>query len=289
MKKLRAATTTAWEPSPAFLRAQQDPGKLILHEREIESLTVYEWSENGVQQNAFGDQQVAVPADAAKIELQMYNFPTGQLRKIYFPKGTRTPWHPNHDDIILYGLDAHQVEFVGNQTFHSRPGDATLHPSGVDHHSETLAAGTRVEFAFEAQHRSGRDLVALPCADMQLHELTEWVSKGERRVVFGRKVPGKARGSRYRARMFCFPAYTMLELHLPKGQTLPRHSNAIEKLFYVRSGKLRVTTDRSTAVVTAGAMVRMVAGKKFEREALAASVILELEASKTPRPYPRPD
>ena len=286
MAKKKSHAVVKVPPSPGFLRAQAADGGLIQHERDIESLTVYEWSEHGQQQNAFGDQDVAVPHDAAKIELQLYNFPTGQLRKIYFPKGTRTPWHPNHDDIILYGIDAHQVEFVGNQSFHSHPGDCTLHPSGVDHHSETLIAGTRVEFAFEAQHRSGRDLVALAAADMKLHELTEWVSKGRRLEQFGRRSSG---GSRYRARLFHFPAYTVRELHLPEGATLPRHRNADERLLYVLSGKLRVTTDRVSGIVTRGSMLRMVAGKTFARQALGASVVLELEASLTPRPYPRSD
>jgi quercetin dioxygenase-like cupin family protein len=285
-RKAHPAAPATAPPSAAFLRAQTETGKLIQHERDIESLTVYEWSEDGVQQNAFGDQDITVPDGAARIELQLYNFPTGQLRKIYFPKGTRTPWHPNHDDIILYGIDAHQIEFVGNQTFHSRPGDCTLHPSGVDHHSETLIAGTRVEFAFAAQHRSGRDLVALPGADMQLHEMTEWVEKGRRLEQFGTR---RGAGARYRAKLFYFPGYTVRELHLPKGAALPRHRNSDEKLLYVLSGKLSVTTDRATDLVTGGGMLRMVAGKAFAREALSPSVVLELEASLTPRPYPRQD
>ena len=299
MKSKARPHSTEVPESPGFARAQIDPGKLILHARDVETLVVYEWSENGVQRNSFGDQDMVVPDGAARLELQLYNFPTGQLRKLYFAKGTRTPWHANHDDIILYGLDAHQLEFVGNQTFHSRPGDATLHPSGVDHHSETIVAGTRVEFAFEAQNKSGRDLIALRGTDMALHKVSEWVVGGQRRQWIddalstpqrrAQAMRGKSmhEAGQYRARMFYFPAYTMIEMHLPKGQRLERHKNASEKLLYVLRGKLRVTTERITDVVGPGAMVRMASGKTFAREALARSVVLELEASVTPQPYPR--
>jgi quercetin dioxygenase-like cupin family protein len=272
--------------SKAFLRIQAESGKLVLHEREIETLTVYEWEENGVQQNAFGDQDVKIPYGAAKIELMLYNFPTCQLRKIYFPKGTRTPWHPNHDDIILYSLDAHQVEFVNLMSFHARPGDATLHPSGVDHHSETLQPGWRLEFAFEAQHRSGRDLIALPGADMTLHEVTEWVEGGRCRRIVG---PTSQAGDRFRIKMFHFPAYAMHELYLPRGSRLSVHTNTAERLLYVLDGRLRITTDTVTDELTPGSMARVPAGKAFAREALSECVVIDLEGSTTPRPYPRHD
>jgi quercetin dioxygenase-like cupin family protein len=271
--------------SPAFLRIQADPGKLILHARDIETLTVYEWEENGVQQNAFGDEDVPIPYGAAKIELQLYNFPTCQLRKIFFPPRTRTPWHPNHDDIILYSVDAHQVEFVGTQSFHARPGDATLHPVGVDHHSETLVPGWRLEFAFEAQPgRCGRDLIALPAQGMIDHEVTEWVEDGARHHVVG---PGARVGGRYLARMFHFPVYTMHQCQYAAGSALELHVNATERLLYVLDGRLRITSDTVTDILERDSMARIPAGKAFAREALTGCTVLELDGQKAPRPYPR--
>jgi quercetin dioxygenase-like cupin family protein len=271
--------------SQEFHDAQQDSGKLIVHERDVKPLTVWEWEEDGASKNAFGDQPNAkIPRDAAKIELQLYNFPTGQLRKIYFTKGTRTPWHPNLDDIIFYSIDAHQVEFVGQASFYTRPGDVTIHPAGVDHHSETLVAGTRLEFAFDAQDKSGRDLIAMSGRDMMLHDITEWVEGGKRLEVIGAT---DRPGGKYRSKLFYFPAYTLFEQHFPRGERLPTHVNAAEKLLYVLEGRLKVTTDGVTDEVAAGSMVRLVAGKSFAREALADSTVLELAASKAPRPYPR--
>jgi len=272
--------------SQAFNRIQAYEPGLIVHARDIETLTVYEWDEDGVQQNAFGDQDVKVPAGAAKIELQLYNFPTCQLRKIYFPKGTRTPWHPNHDDIILYSIDAHQVEFVNLQSFHARPGDATLHPSGVDHHSETLVKGWRLEFAFDAQGRSGRDLIALPGADMTRHDVIEWIEADQRREAIG---PTPRTGNRYQAKLFHFPVYTLREQYFPRGSRIARHTNSTEKLLYVLEGRLRVTLDAVTDELLPGSMARLPACTAFAREALADSVVIELDGWTTPRPYPRRD
>ena len=273
--------------SAAFARIQSQAGSLIWHARDIETLTVYEWDEKGVQQNAFGDQQVSIPAGAARIELQLYNFPTCQLRKIYFPKGTRTPWHPNLDDTLFYSIDARQVEFVGTQSFHARPGDVTLHPVGVDHHSETLTAGWRLEFAFEAQPgKCGRDLIALPGDNMIRHDVVEWVEAGVCRRIVGNS---EQSGCQFRARMFHFPIYTLHEQYFSAGSILPPHRNASEKLIYVLQGRLRITTDTLTDELTVGAMARLPAGKSFAREALSDCVVIELTGHVAPRAYPRHD
>ncbi len=271
--------------SPAFLRIQQDAGQLVLHAKDIETLTVYEWEEHGEQQNAFGDEEVAVPPDAAKIELQLYNFPTCQLRKIYFPRLTRTPWHPNFDDIILYSIDAHQVEFVGTQSFHAAPGDASLHPAGVDHHSETLREGWRLEFAFEAQAgKCGRDLIALPAQNMIWHELSDRIVNGTRQQHIGRLADADCR---YQAKMFHFPVYTMFVCRIAAGERLPLHCNAAEKLLYILSGRMRVATDSITEDVTKDAMVRLPEGRQHAREALTDCLVIELDGYTAPRPYPR--
>ena len=259
----------------------------MLHAHDIETLPVFEWEEDGVQQNAFGDEvAVDVPDDAARIDLQLYNFPTCQLRKIYFPPRTRTPWHANHDDIILYSIDAHQVEFVGTQSFHARPGDATLHPVGVEHHSETLVPGWRLEFAFAAQTgKCGRDLIALPGTGMIWHDVAEWVEQGQRRYTIG--FGHSTHAQRYRMRMFHFPVYSLFECRYPRGQSIALHSNASERLLYVLEGRLRITADTVTDELVPGGTARLAAGKAFAREALEDSFTVEVDGFRSPPPYPR--
>jgi quercetin dioxygenase-like cupin family protein len=275
--------------SPTFDRIQRDRGRLIQHARDIETLTVFEWSEDGVQQNAFGDEVgVVIPADAAKIELQLYNFPTCQLRKIYFPPRTRTPWHANHDDVILYSIDAHQVEFVGTQSFYARPGDATLHPVGVEHHSETLVPGWRLEFAFDAQPGlCGRDLIALPGQGLRWHDMAEWVTGDSRQEIFVGDTAVPANAQRFSARLYHFPVYSLRECRWPSGSTLPTHVSDSETLIYVLSGRLQLTVDALSEEMLPGSMARIPAGARTARIALQDCLALELPGFRTPRPYPR--
>ena len=278
---LSLTTVTAHAEDSATLRAVSVVStQPIIHERDLKHLEVWEWERDGVQHNAWaGDGQTA-PYDAVKIDARLYNFPSGQLRKLYFEKGARTPWHLSKDQDLIFYYTLRQVEFVDDQVVIDAPGDVSMHPSGVMHHSEVLQAGPRLEFAFAPQGKSGKDLIALPGREMTLHEATESVEGGHRVVTYGKT--DKA-GAKFTAKLFQFPGYLLVEAHLPKGETLPVHKNADEKLLYVLEGRLKVTSDTATDEVGPGDMVRQIAGRPFAREALEDSVVLELDGSKNPK------
>lgn len=264
---------------PEVAAAMKVSDHMIIHDADVKPLTVYEWERDGVQHNGWPGQEATVPYDAAKVTLKLFNFPTGQLRKLYFSDGTKTPVHFNHDDIILYSLGTSQLEVVGPETFFSHPGDASLHPTGVMHYSQTVIPGWRAEFAFKTQNRSGLDPISLTGRDKAVHQVTEWVEGGQRKVAYDKK---DLTGARSTAKIFQFPGYELIEEHLPKGNMLPVHMASGERLLYILSGRLKVTAGAESGVVAAGDMVRIAAGKPFAREALEDSVVVDVEASRTP-------
>ena len=279
---LLAATPAGAAPPASAAEAKAnaiDNRRLIIRGADLKPITVYQWERDGKLLHAWPDQKQAVPYDASKVDVTLYNFPTGQLRRIFFPAHTQTAWHTNESDILFYSLDVHQVEFVGGQVFDGYPGDVTLHPAGVRHHSETISAGTKAEFAFAPAGRSGVDMISLSGRAQQERPLAEWV-EGDARRVAGEGAPTGA--SRFTAKSFVFPGYVLVEAHYPKGAAIGSYVNDKERLAYVVSGRLRVTTDGVTGEIGAGDMVRMVAGRSFARTALADSIVLEVDGAKAP-------
>lgn len=256
-----------------------DPDKLIIHGKDLTPITVYQWERDGKLLHAWPGQGKDIPYDASKVDVRLYNFPTGQLRLIDFPRGTRTAWHVNESDIIFYSIDLHQVEFVGEQVFDSFPGDVSLHPAKVLHHSESITGGTKAEFAFGASGRSGDDLIAFSGRSQLRRDMVEWVGQGKRMTA---PADGAAKGSAYWSKSFVFPGYRLVEAHYPAGSAIASHVNADEKLAFVVSGRLRVTSDTATAVLEKGDMVRMAAGKSFARTALSDTVVLEVDGGTAP-------
>ena len=277
------ASAAAPELSPAARDAQAiNESRLIVRDRDIKTITVYQWERDGKLLHAWPDQKKDVPYDASVVDARLYNFPTGQLRKLYFRAGMRSAWHTNEDDIVMYNLAMlHQVEFVGNKVFDGYPGDATLHPAGTRHHSETIEAGWKAEFAFAAQGRSGVDLIAESARGKALQSLVERVEGGRRKVQIA---AANQTAGRFSAVTYSFPGYTLVEARYPRGEAIGIHTNATEKLAYVVSGRLRVTIDRVTEEIGPGDMLRMMADRPFAREALEDSVVLEIDGSRAPAP-----
>ena len=265
-------------PPPEVLAALKVRDRMIIRDADVTPVVVYEWETGGVQHNGWGENAKGVPEGAIKLTLKLFNFPTGQLRKLYFGEGGRTPVHLNHDDIILYSLGTSQVEVVGREVFASHPGDASLHPAGVMHYSQTVAPGWRGEFAFKAQGKAGLDPVPLAGRDKPLHAVSEWVDGSVRKFAYD----AKDRPVTSTARVFSFPGYELIEAHLPRGATLPAYTPDAERLLYVVSGRLKVTSGNESGVVGAGDMVRVAKGQRFARETLDDAVVLDVEASQTP-------
>ena len=271
-------------------RASTVTGRLIIRDAEVPHLVVHEWERDGVQQVAWPDDGQVPPYDAARIGLKLFNFETGQVRLIDFDDGTRTPLHAcKHQDALFYGLTATQIEFVNNAVHHAHPGDASIHPEGTVHHSETIIGGTRVEFGFAPQGRSGRDLVAIPGRDLTLHHVADRVVDGGCVRVWADEalMDGAPGEGAYRAKLFQLPAYAILEAHYPTGSAVAAHINADEKIVYVISGRLQITTGDETGEIGAGDCYRMAAGKTFAREALADTVLIEVDGSDAPWAYCR--
>lgn len=277
------SAVAAPELIPAARDAQKiDEARLIIRDRDLKIITVYQWEREGKLSHAWPDQKKEVPYDASVVDVKLYNFPTGQLRKLYFRAGTRTAWHTNEDDIVMYNLPMlHQVEFVGNKVFDGHPGDATIHPAGVRHHSETIEAGWKAEFAFAAQGRSGVDLIAESVRGKNVQSLVESVEGGRRKI---KVAAGDKAAGRFSAMTFSFPGYTLIEARYPRGEAIGIHSNDSEKLAYVVSGRLRVTTDGIVDDIGSGDMVRLIKDRPFAREALEDSVVLEIDGSFSPAP-----
>ena len=271
-------------------RASTIAGRMILHNRDVQKLVVREWERDGVQHVAWPDDGQSVPYDAAVIGLKLFNYTTGQLRLIDFEKGVRTPWHRNsHQDALFYGIDSTQMEFVDEATHHAYPGDASLHPEGVMHHSETIIGGVRAEFGFAPQGRSGHDLLAISGRTLGLHTVHEHVLDGRKRVTF--RPPASATpadGLSFRAKLFVFPAYSILEAHYPAATTLVRHINQDEKIVYVISGRACVSIGKESAEVGCGDVYRMAAGLPFERRTLEPTVVIEVDGSQAPWAFTYP-
>ncbi len=261
-----------------------EPNKLIIRDRDLKTIKVYQWERNGQVFHAWPGEKIEVPYDASLNEVKLYNFPTGQLRKLFFRAGARSAWHVNDDDIVMVNLPPlHQVEFVGNKVFDGYPGDVTLHPAGTRHHSETIEGGWKLEFAFAPQGRSGVDLIAEATRGKKLESLIESVQEGRRIVAPAAtsQTAGQTIGQ-FTALTFALPGYTLIEAHYPRGEAIASHINASEKLAYVVSGRLSVTTDNQTEELGPGDMMRMVAGRPFARAALEDSVVIEIDGSVAP-------
>jgi quercetin dioxygenase-like cupin family protein len=278
---LAFASVTSAEPSKQSAIASTPMTKLIVHAADVKTYVVYEWQRDGVQHNAWPGDGQTPPADAAKLYLTLYNFPTGQARRIRFAEHMTTPWHRNvGQDALFYYLTAQQVEFVDGHVTYMHVGDASMHPEGVMHHTETVVPGDRLEYGFAPQGRSGHDPVAFSGRDMTLHQMVETVTDGRLQTMVDAGEP--APGATYRARLFQFPGYLMAEEHFPAGEAAPLHTAGRDTLLYVLSGRLKVTSGSEGGEVGAGDMVRMVAGLPFARRALEDSVVLEVDGSKAP-------
>ena len=215
MRAGSAVAAAVPELSPAARDAQAiNEAKLIIHDRDVKTITVFQWERDGKLFHAWPDQKKDSPYDASVVDARLYNFPTGQLRKLYFRSGTRSAWHINEDDIVMYNLAMlHQVEFVGNKVFDGYPGDATIHPAGVRHRSETVEGGWKAEFAFAGQGRSGVDLIAESARGKAVQSLVERVENGRRKIQLA---PAEATG-RFTAITYSFPGYTLVEARYPRG------------------------------------------------------------------------
>jgi quercetin dioxygenase-like cupin family protein len=250
--------------------------KLIVHRGDVRQVQVYEWEREGIRYNAWPGDPMKPPYDAAVLELRAFSFPTGMVRELFYRQGIRTPPHENMEDIIMYGISGKRVQIVDEDTGILAAGDASFHPVGVSHHSESVIAGTQLEFAFpgtkrpapRAQWLSGKDVPEIPAA--------AWVRDGKEIVARGRETAGAPPdAARFTARFFQFPTVTLVEEHLPRGVSLPPHADRRDNLIYVVKGRLRVSVGDTVGEAGEGDVVREPSAVMHDVEALEDTVFVE--------------
>jgi quercetin dioxygenase-like cupin family protein len=272
-------------PMPEIARrASMLSDRLIIRDADVPHLVVHEWERDGVQHVAWPGDGQTPPYDACRIGLKLFNFPTGQIRIIDFPTGARTPWHKcRYQDAVFYGLTATQVEFVNQAVHYAHPGDASIHPEGTMHHSETIVGGTRLEIGYHPRGISGRDLVAIAGRDLTVHAAHDSVEDG--RCLRRWDAEATAREGHYHLRLFALPGYELIEAHYPAGATLGHHIAAQDRIVYVVSGQLRVTCGEQEGEVGLGDCYRIAAGQTFARHIIAPAVVLDAQGAEAPWAY----
>ena len=164
------------------------------------------------------------------------------------------------------------------------PGDASLHPEGTFHHSETIIGGSRVEFGFAPRGSAGHDLIAFSGRSMSLHTIHDEIVAGGKRRTFN---PGALNVDVpvFQARYFRFPDYAIFEAHYPPGYRLPVHENRDEKIVYLVSGEMTVETGGETGTLKAGDVYRMETGQTFAFATDAGATLIEVDGSEAPWAY----
>ena len=271
---LAIAGASAAKTDVAKLLAPTD--KLIVHRGDVEQVQVYEWERDGKRYNAWPGDPVKPPYDAAVLELRAFSFPTGMVRELFYRQGIRTPPHENMEDIVMYGISGKRVQIVDEDTGILAARDASFHPVGVSHHSESVIAGTQLEFAFpgkkgpspRALWLSGKDVLEIPVA--------AWIRDGKQVLARGGEAAAAPPdAARFTARFFQFPTVTLVEAHLPTGVSLPRHADGHDNLVYIVKGRLRVAVGDTGGDVTEGDVVREPAGMMHRLDALEDTVFVE--------------
>ncbi len=229
-------------------------GKLVLHGSQQPQIRVFEWERDGTRYNAWPGDTLQPPYDAAELKLQVFSFPGGMIRELYYKDGTRTPPHVNHETIVMYGISGKRVQVVDTDVGVLGAGDASFHPVGVVHQSLTVVAGSQLEFAFPGK------------AERKLKPV--WLSASQ--VV---AAPGPAKSA---VKTFSFPGVALVETDIPNNTSLPPSVDGRDSLVYVLSGKMRVVIGHMNDVVGQGDAMRFPAGVSHHIQALENSVIVQV-------------
>ena len=280
---LMIANASEAKAQPAFVTALSRPtNRMVLHGKDVPWVKVYEWEEGGKRFNAWPGDTMKVPPYAAQMRLQLFTFPTGALRHLMFVAGDKTPVHINMQDIAIYSQSGSQTETVNDISDIGSAGDASYHPVGVKHSSVTHTDAERDEFAFRPQAGGGDRAVFAKQVATPLRPFATLLKSGRVTVVSGAEAAMASAPSRYRARIFEFPNYTLHHVYYPVGYVLPLHENMAEQLVYVVKGHLSVTIGAIKDEVYSGDMHRMVAGADFAVAAKAPTELLMINATRTP-------
>lgn len=212
--------------APVF--AQTKPAPTVIRAKDVPLYDVYAWERWGNFINAPAGSKTEIPYDAARLQVKVYTYPGGEIRAIRFNNGVRTHRHINQTDTMLYGWQAHRVQYVNNLAVVAGPGDFAFHQKGVDHSGEEIRRGGGIDLEF-VYFNPGRH-----------NDPTGFWSLAKDHPVIDATADD---GTRYRTRQADFPGgLSAREVYLAAGTTLRSRDNGKERLFFILSGKVRVSS-----------------------------------------------
>jgi quercetin dioxygenase-like cupin family protein len=253
--------------------------RVILHQN-VPLYDVYAWERWGNFINAQAGSKTEIPYDAARLQVKVYTYPTGEIRAIRFNNAVRTHRHINQTDTILYGWQAHRVQFVNNQAVVAGPGDFALHQKGVDHSGEEIRRGGGIDLEFAmtipGRHNDPAGYWSL-ARDNPVQPAASWPSgRGFAEAVGSAALAAAPPGAvRYQVREARLPGYTAREIHLKAGTTLPSLDPARDRLMFLLSGTLDVEVGGERHRLVSEDTARAVAGAPFMIVALEDSVLVQ--------------
>lgn len=236
-------------PAPSAPACKADAGPSVILHQDVPLYTVYAWERWGNFINAQAGSKTEIPYDAARLQVKVYTFPTGEIRAIRFANGVRTHRHINQTDTMLYSWQAHRVQFVDDKATVTEPGDFALHQKGVYHSGEEIrrGGGIDLEFAFTIPgiHNDPTGYWSL-ARDHPVEPAASWrVGGNDVEAIGDAAARAPANAVQYQVRRADFPGYASRELYLAKGTTLSSRDLRNDRLFFVLSGSVSVMTDKT--------------------------------------------
>ncbi|HEU0043437.1 hypothetical protein [Sphingomonas sp.] len=229
-------------PAPS----QTKPQLVAIRHGDVPLYDVYAWERWGNFINAQAGSKTEIPYDAARLQVKVYPFPSGEIRAIRFNNAVRTHRHINLTDTILYSWQAHRVQFVNKLAVVAGPGDFALHQKGVDHSGEEIrrGGGIDLEFAlpFTGMHNDPTGRWSFAAAN-PIQPAATWIRDGKPIEAIGAEAAAAPAGAiPYQVRVAKLAGYTARELYLPAGARLPIRDDARDRLFFVLKGRVVFTT-----------------------------------------------
>lgn len=248
----------------------------VIFHRDVPLYTVYAWERWGNFINAQAGSSVEIPYDAARLQVKVYTFPTGEIRAIRFPHGVRTHRHINKTDTILYSWQAHRVQFVEDQAVLAEPGDFALHQKGVYHSGEEIRRGGGIDLEFavniDRTHNDPKGFWSL-ARDHPVLPAATWLERGRYREAIGPDAAAAPAGAvHYQVRIADLPDFPAREVRLAKGSVLASRDMERDRLFFILSGRVRITTDQGSYVLEPEDTAWAASGRNFSVEAVDETV-----------------
>ena len=267
-------------PAPA-------PAPVVIQHQDVPLITVFAWERSGNFINAQPGSGVEIPYDAARLQVKVYTFPTGEVRAIRFANGVRTHRHVNMTDTILYSWQAHRVQFVDSLAVVTSPGDFALHQKGVYHSGEEIrrSGGIDLEFAlpYKSVHNDPTGFWSL-AQDNPVQPAASWALPGKIIEAVGPAATSAAppAAAHYRVRIARLPDYAAREVYLSLGTMLPLRDDRHDRLLFVTSGHIRLKSGGQVYVLESEDAARIERGSDARIEALDEAIFVE--ASVPPLP-----